>query len=720
MAAQSHLPSHAARFFLSSLAAQSTIQGQLAAAAYLASSKNKALPGISVTQLTSHLNMHIKDFFSHALEVHTRLYPGIELSEIVPVKAAYVTSTIVHAKWKEFSKQLFPTGFPGATGEPPPPISPPLSLGARPFSLRFPRSPAHPPFLFPSSFLLSTTATDTEATVALSFELGWLLFSLGKCHMSTGSTDPLSAYHLLASLLHLLLALIPEEAQTSGVFWPKLDGPLSTTVPQYPLPQAAQDHLWQLLKAVPAEISKQQSTIASLLADLGSVFGLTDLLANPTTGELTPTGGAKLRNLLNPANLSRTVEAVRNRYASVWATKSYLDDAFYLTPQASQAHSPARATHSSPSTQSSPCRHAAHSSAVPSSPAYRQTTNNIMTPLRGANPMGRQAQAPPQTPMSSQLESVGWLREAVMHVEADSTALARYFDACERSPKNSIDERVKKLCTQVQTVLSASELATDLSEQLQLGQKLYYKMLLAFLEAEERRLQRTEFSGLLSNAAFHTSLLACCLESVFASYSTSGMAFPAILHHLELQPFDFGKVIESFIKHEPHLPQHLKMHFADIESRIVESLAWQEGSPLHALMSEYDAAIQNGNEAEGSAPQRAKAALEQFVKKCLYLGAKRIQDMCLRLLLPSALVQQVWAVVKLVLDKARNLLVGRHLDQLLMCAVYGVCKVNQRPVTFRHIIEQYRRQQGASPRTFREVKMRNPSDPPADIIQFYN
>ena len=32
--------------------------------------------------------------------------------------------------------------------------------------------------------------------------------------------------------------------------------------------------------------------------------------------------------------------------------------------------------------------------------------------------------------------------------------------------------------------------------------------------------------------AFHTSLLACCLESVFASYSTPGMAFPAILHQL--------------------------------------------------------------------------------------------------------------------------------------------------------------------------------------------
>ena len=96
------------------------------------------------------------------------------------VKRAFLVSTVVHAKWKEFSRQLFPTGFAGAA------------------------------------------AADTEATVQLSFELGWLLFSLGKCHMDSGSTDPLSAYHLLSALIHLLLALIPEEAQTSCVFWPKL------------------------------------------------------------------------------------------------------------------------------------------------------------------------------------------------------------------------------------------------------------------------------------------------------------------------------------------------------------------------------------------------------------------------------------------------------------------------------------------------------------------
>ena len=124
------------------------------------------------------------------------------------------------------------------------------------------------------------------------------------------------------------------------------------------------------------------------------------------------------------------------------------------------------------------------------------------------------------------------------------------------------------------------------------------------------------------------------------------------------------------------------------------------------------------------------AALERFVRKCLYLAAKRLQDMCLRLLLPNALVKQVWEVVKVVIDKAevRHLLVGRHLDQILMCSIYGACKVNQkelegqghRPVTFRHIIEQYKRQHGSDARTFRSVRMRTADEPPLDIIQFYN
>ena len=131
------------------------------------------------------------------------------------------------------------------------------------------------------------------------------------------------------------------------------------------------------------------------------------------------------------------------------------------------------------------------------------------------------------------------------------------------------------------------------------------------------------------------------MEAVFAANSVDEAAFPAVLDLLDLHAFDFAKVcqtslvktphatrppvsctfpcdlpspttppiqvIESFVKTEPRLPHHLRAHFADVEAKILELLAWADGSPLHALMSEYDAA----SEATASpGPNRAKVALE--------------------------------------------------------------------------------------------------------------
>ena len=330
---------------------------------------------------------------------------------------------------------------------------------------------------------------------------------------------------------------------------------------------------------------------------------------------------------------------------------------------------------------------------------------------------GRPAPAIPQTPMSSQLDAVGWLTRAApatVDTGASSSPLAKFFQ-CATGLSNvraTVQERLARLLRPARIMLldneqgPSKEAVEAVEEQLELSERLYFKMLLSFLMAEEKRLGKSDFSELLANEAFHTSLLACCLESVFASYSTPGMGFPEVLRVLSLKAFDFAKVIESFIRHEPHLPAHLKLHFADVESKIIESLAWCDDSPLHSLMAEYDASRSAGAAGASSAgPSRARAALEQFVRKYLFHAAKRIQELCLRLLLDAALTQQVWDVSKLVIDSARDLLVGRHLDQILMCAVYGVCKVNQRQVTFRQIIEQYKRQPGASPRTFREVRM---------------
>jgi len=319
---------------------------------------------------------------------------------------------------------------------------------------------------------------------------------------------------------------------------------------------------------------------------------------------------------------------------------------------------------------------------------------------------------------------VSWVRDAVLELDASPSAeLQQYFAACSPDPGVEIRERLERLCSQVRQSphLEAEERLDELEERCNLARRLYYKILLSLLAAEEKRLKQNNFTTLLSQSSFHNSLFACCMEAVFASYKMESMAFPAVLDLLGVKAFDFCKVIESFVRYEPTLPSQLKRHFADVEAMILESLSWADDSPLPQLMHEYDKTNGGaGGDEQPTGSHRAKAALELFLRKVLHLAANRIQEMCCRLLLPSQLVKQVWECLKLVVHQSRHLLLGRHLDQVIMCTIYGVCKVNQRQVTFRHIIEQYKRQAKASPKVFREVRMKTPDDPPQDIICFYN
>ena len=182
---------------------------------------------------------------------------------------------------------------------------------------------------------------------------------------------------------------------------------------------------------------------------------------------------------------------------------------------------------------------------------------------------------------------------------------------------------------------------------------------------------------LLGNDAFHTALYACCVEAVAATLHTEGLEFPAVLAATNLHAFDFFKVIEPFVRHEPTLPPPLKSHFKDVEDKILESLAWADDSPLHELMEEGAAAAAAAT-AQSPGPNRAMASLEVVIKKVRFLAAARVNEMCARLVLPEKLMRQVWGCVKHAFEAQRALMRGRHLDQLVMCSIYGVCKVRTR------------------------------------------
>jgi retinoblastoma-associated protein len=59
-----------------------------------------------------------------------------------------------------------------------------------------------------------------------------------------------------------------------------------------------------------------------------------------------------------------------------------------------------------------------------------------------------------------------------------------------------------------------------------------------------------------------------------------------ILPLINLKPFDFWRLLNSFLKFDPHMPRGLNSHFRDTEIRIVSEAAWTNGSPVVEIIKE--------------------------------------------------------------------------------------------------------------------------------------
>ena len=139
----------------------------------------------------------------------------------------------------------------------------------------------------------------------------------------------------------------------------------------------------------------------------------------------------------------------------------------------------------------------------------------------------------------------------------------------------------------------------------------------------------------------------------------------------------------------------------------------------------------NSTEVGAPADPAVVNSLRVFFAKVMRLSARRLADLCERLSLPPALTQQSYALTEHALYEHTTLLYNRHLDQILLCAVYGACKVNKdnmlkgRTVPFREIIYQYEKQPQCREEVFWTVILTQ-TDPElevkqqGDIIEFYN
>ncbi|KAG0563583.1 hypothetical protein KC19_8G043100 [Ceratodon purpureus] len=121
----------------------------------------------------------------------------------------------------------------------------------------------------------------------------------------------------------------------------------------------------------------------------------------------------------------------------------------------------------------------------------------------------------------------------------------------------------------------------------------------------------------------------------------------------------------------------------------------------------------------------AETAINVFFQKVMKLAAVRIRNLCDRLQQSQQVQEHVFRALRHALNHETILFFNRHIDQVVLCCLYGICKVSKSNVTFRDIVYHYRKQPQCKPNVFRNVlldvtKPGKAGQETGDIIKFYN
>nr|AAF97520.1 retinoblastoma related protein RBR1 [Zea mays] len=98
----------------------------------------------------------------------------------------------------------------------------------------------------------------------------------------------------------------------------------------------------------------------------------------------------------------------------------------------------------------------------------------------------------------------------------------------------------------------------------------------------------------------------------------------------------------------------------------------------------------------------ADLTIHIFFSKILKLAAIRIRNLCERVQCVEQ-TERVYNVFKQILEQQTTLFFNRHIDQLILCCLYGVAKVCQLELTFREILNNYKREAQCKPEVFSSI-----------------
>uniref|UniRef100_A0A8C0EKF2 RB transcriptional corepressor like 2 n=1 Tax=Bubo bubo TaxID=30461 RepID=A0A8C0EKF2_BUBBB len=106
---------------------------------------------------------------------------------------------------------------------------------------------------------------------------------------------------------------------------------------------------------------------------------------------------------------------------------------------------------------------------------------------------------------------------------------------------------------------------------------------------------------------------------------------------------------------------------------------------------------------------RKMGSLALFFRKVYHLASVRLRDLCVKLDISDELRKKIWTCFEYSLVHCPEIMMDRHLDQLLMCAIYVMAKVTKEDRSFQNIMRCYRTQPQAKSHVYRSVLIKGRS-----------
>uniref|UniRef100_A0A8B9REM5 Retinoblastoma 1 n=1 Tax=Astyanax mexicanus TaxID=7994 RepID=A0A8B9REM5_ASTMX len=293
---------------------------------------------------------------------------------------------------------------------------------------------------------------------------------------------------------------------------------------------------------------------------------------------------------------------------------------------------------------------------------------------------------PPQTPIRAAMNSIQQLRGGLTSAsDQPSGNLIVYFKNCTVDPSEEITKRVGQLGQ-----IFCQKFAEAVGQRCEglgktrftLGVQLHYKVMESMLKSVSRN--------------------TCSLKNGGSESPETDLCFPWILDVFQLHAFDFYKVIESFIKAEPTLKHDMIEHLGRCEHQIMESIAWKA---LHKLLTH-----------RSNAHTDNKKMSILYIYRMAYLRLKMLFSHLLNS--HTELEPIIWTLLQHTLQNEYELMKDRHLDQLMMSAMYAICKVKNVDLRFKTIVTVYKELPNTNQETFKRVLIREGQYD--SIIVFYN